>query len=1751
MSSLPATGNNEVSSPPGEGPPLQDNVQAAIGALEALAQSLYAARGPGPSSRDRNHSYENVLRLTNSALVEQARSARVISLLFENPSLFRGNPHDGLDHVWQLRRRWQAAVSAIAQHSTENLTLLASMAAEPPPPVAAAPPPTQLAPRLDHWLGLLSTTAVHFARRAKILERRQHLRSLSPSAEAPFLRARFAAQPKATTTPPHTEALKNDIDQQILLIQRSGLFDESYYLSQLDSNLPKGTRGLEHYVRHGWRAAKDPNPLFSVSFYLNSDPTLRANGTEPLTHYLQTGSDEQRDPHPLFNTIHFESAIKRAKPKGITWIAYFLSADNSSALPHPLFDLPFYSSAAGLNKPTPAFAFLHYLVIGCRHGLSMSPLFSPQFYLSQLASEPETTHPYIHYITEGLHFGLNPHPLFDTNYYLQTRPALAELGLDPLVDYTVSGEAAGALPSPFFDPAYYQSRYLEGQSRSGALRHFLVSGYKSDHKPFESFDSAEYRQLFMVDMAASTAPSAIEHFLVEGIAALSGKNSKDLVRPVAPISVTKRSEKPSIVPIPSIPIELQKTLQFKHFPGKRKYIAGLRHVLVVAHAAAEHLFGSERSFLDMLDGLAAAQMNVFVVLPRNAPTYTNAIREKCNYVVTFTYGWWRKDVATTEPARNAFRNLIDGLFIDAVHSNTIMLRECLEAARKAGIPSVVHVRELITHDQALVDLIGESAETIIDEVHSRADWIMGNSKLTADVFHKPGRTFTIPNTINVDDFALQNPVNNAKVRFGLISSNIPKKGLADVVTLAREVAISCPEAEFLLIGPETDAVKEILRLQQCDQAPRNLIFPGYAASPRDAVSQVQVVLNFSHFAESFGRTVLEAMAAGRPVIAYEWGALPELIVHGKTGYLVPYGKPELAASHVTELCRNPQRISELGEQGRAIARNNYGIDRYGKQFAKAYEAILPPPLTIDTSAGPVIRPARLPDLKQVNAPARVAYFCWHFPVPSETFVLNEIEVLVRQKVDVIVFCRQSPHKDFVLPFPVHYERVDTPKKLAQRLKETSRTIVHAHFVYPTVTDMVWPACEEAHVPFTFMAHAQDIFKYDNDRRNRLAEIGKSRWCRKLFTLSRFHLDFVATRGFPRNKIVINPNAVNTTRFLAADVPQREQRLFRRIISVHRFVAKKGLSQLIEAAALVKDMDVVIDIYGYGELESEYRALIEKLGLENVVIHGPLTQDEVVEAMRKADLFACPSVRTETGDMDGIPTSIVEGMAAGIPILTTAVAGIPDLITDGITGIIAEPTPQSIAAAIRRFYSMPTPKVLAIINAARERSIRNHDATRTVRVLTRVWENRTTDIVIVSWNNLQELRGVVERILSNTALPYHLIVCDNQSAREPVAQFLDSLWSDEERVTVIHNNRNAMVGPGTNIALSQGKSDYAIYVCGKEGFSFANGWEIPFIHAFDADTSAGLVGTIGHSPSYLTGEQYPTGIPLFSKFRNQHFANQNKARIFGHAQGGLFGIRRKMYDEIGGFSEDVPHDYTDVEYSYYAESRGWKIIEARGVLALFNKSRPSLSQRFDESILVAHPVLLPQVARFNAVRAGKLHHCNICDWYGPAFTEPDTLCANCQSRPSDRTLYRWLSESPYLYRRLPSLSVGLAGQMERTWSEQFQGLRLGPTDFIDTLYTHGRLKTATSALHLAVVRIGDEHAEHFARFAKELSRVLKPGALAVFQAIKSEIGLGPCQPELCSALIDANFVQLPEVVFSSYAVQLDYCPMLVFSKGSSI
>jgi colanic acid/amylovoran biosynthesis glycosyltransferase len=112
--------------------------------------------------------------------------------------------------------------------------------------------------------------------------------------------------------------------------------------------------------------------------------------------------------------------------------------------------------------------------------------------------------------------------------------------------------------------------------------------------------------------------------------------------------------------------------------------------------------------------------------------------------------------------------------------------------------------------------------------------------------------------------------------------------------------------------------------------------------------------------------------------------------------------------------------------------------------------------------------------------------------------------------------------------------------------------------------------------------------------------------------------------------------------------------------------------------------------GDGPQREELGSIIERLGLTNhVVLTGPLPFPEVVQRYRRASVFVLPCVVTDEGDRDGIPNVILEAMASHLPVISTPVSGIPEVIRDGDTGLtVPERDPAAIADAVERLVAEP-------------------------------------------------------------------------------------------------------------------------------------------------------------------------------------------------------------------------------------------------------------------------------------------------------------------------------------------------------------------------------------------------------------------------------------------------------------------------------
>lgn len=127
-----------------------------------------------------------------------------------------------------------------------------------------------------------------------------------------------------------------------------------------------------------------------------------------------------------------------------------------------------------------------------------------------------------------------------------------------------------------------------------------------------------------------------------------------------------------------------------------------------------------------------------------------------------------------------------------------------------------------------------------------------------------------------------------------------------------------------------------------------------------------------------------------------------------------------------------------------------------------------------------------------------------------------------------------------------------------------------------------------------------------------------------------------------------------------------------IVAVGRFVYKKGFHTLIESLVDLRNThpNVRLLLVGYGDLRDEYLRRANEIGVADlIVMPGQLLRDDVAKAIASADVYCVPSVHDESGNVDGLPNALLEGMAAGRAVVASDVAGIPDVIRHGEHGLL--------------------------------------------------------------------------------------------------------------------------------------------------------------------------------------------------------------------------------------------------------------------------------------------------------------------------------------------------------------------------------------------------------------------------------------------------------------------------------------------------
>ncbi len=277
-----------------------------------------------------------------------------------------------------------------------------------------------------------------------------------------------------------------------------------------------------------------------------------------------------------------------------------------------------------------------------------------------------------------------------------------------------------------------------------------------------------------------------------------------------------------------------------------------------------------------------------------------------------------------------------------------------------------------------------------------------------------------------------------------------------------------------------------------------------------------------------------------------------------------------------------------------------------------------------------------------------------------------------------------------------FAAVATTRAVRQRLDSESYDIVHAHWVVPGAVLSRRPAAS-ARKPLVISLHGSDVFAAERNPLVGMAVRRAFQTASAVTACSSDLRDRALALGARAQQTRTVPYGVDAHFFRTGNPWPADQRAAMRlrlgassaqtlVVAVGRLVEKKGFAHLIEAMADAPDLHLAI--IGDGDLHSDLRARGDAAGV-SLTLAGRFSRSEVREALECADLVAVPSIVDSMGNVDGLPNALLEAMAAGKAIVASRVAGIPEVVTEGIEGVLVPPKdPAALRDALFRLAQDP-------------------------------------------------------------------------------------------------------------------------------------------------------------------------------------------------------------------------------------------------------------------------------------------------------------------------------------------------------------------------------------------------------------------------------------------------------------------------------
>lgn len=380
-------------------------------------------------------------------------------------------------------------------------------------------------------------------------------------------------------------------------------------------------------------------------------------------------------------------------------------------------------------------------------------------------------------------------------------------------------------------------------------------------------------------------------------------------------------------------------------------------VLFVSHSA--ELNGAERWLLDFMTALDRRAFAPSLVVPRPGPLRTEAeARGIPSSVVPMK--WWVSSPgrALGQPAAwllnipgvLRLKRLIAGRGIDLVCSNSAAAAGGALAARLAGRPHVWMIHEILSGKRPLLRFIAGN-RLFVRLIHRLSRKVVVNSQASRCAFGTAAGVEVVLNGVGLPRRRSVRAAAGWRKRLGLregdrvvgvVGRLVPDKGQAEVIQALALARGAVKGLKAVFVGAAADGrYFDLLRAAARELGVEDDVrFAGAVRDVFDVLPLMSLLVSASRV-ESFGRTIVEAQAAGVPVLAVRTGGIPEIVGHGETGFLVESNRPEVLAGALAEFfARKSSEVGRLVRRARKSALERYRADVQVRKLEGVFASVL-------------------------------------------------------------------------------------------------------------------------------------------------------------------------------------------------------------------------------------------------------------------------------------------------------------------------------------------------------------------------------------------------------------------------------------------------------------------------------------------------------------------------------------------------------------------------------------------------------------------------------------------------------------------------------------------------------------------------------------------------------------------------------------------------------------------------------------------